>query len=552
MSKARTLGDLVSTGAVLADGTINGSEIVDLPAASPAGSTGQVQYNNAGEFGALADGTAGQVLTSAGAGAAPTWADAAGGGTIDAVATGTISNGATVVLKADGTVSVVTSSVGSPSFGSATQLLSTDVVQYRTAYGNNHVALVYVGASSYPYMIIGFVSGSSITFGSQYMLNNFPVDDPDVVYHAGEDIFALSYRDTNQNYVKISSVKLVGGSVSVAGGTSIVDSGFDLRDPAIGYNAAVQRVVICCRNNSASARGYYFLYSFTGTSNTKITSGAYTAGGAETKDITYDPTSGLNYVAYRNGGDLNRVYVCPLTVAASSVTPGTETVVDTDSAILDRRYAASLTVDTVNNRLFIAYKLASDATKAYMKAAVAGSTSPTFGTRAEFTDSASAEIVDCSYDATAQKVAVFCETGVAVATLNSSNTNISVSGVTSYGSPTAALDQRLSSVYVPPLAQTFVYFRASATNYPNVARGVISPITSDANTWLGIAAEAIASGATGAVTIVGGVNESQTGLTIGSTYYVNYDGTLTTTATNYGKIGRAISSTKLLITEGNA
>jgi len=65
-----------------------------------------------------------------------------GGGTIDVVATGTISNGATVVLKADGTVSVVTSSVGSPSFGSPTQLVSSDVVQYRTAYGNNHVVLV--------------------------------------------------------------------------------------------------------------------------------------------------------------------------------------------------------------------------------------------------------------------------------------------------------------------------------------------------------------------------------------------------------------------------
>jgi hypothetical protein len=40
---------------------------------SPAGSTGQVQYNNAGAFGAISDGTSGQILTSAGAGSAPTW-----------------------------------------------------------------------------------------------------------------------------------------------------------------------------------------------------------------------------------------------------------------------------------------------------------------------------------------------------------------------------------------------------------------------------------------------------------------------------------------------
>lgn len=45
-----------------------------VPATTPAGSTGQVQYNNAGAFGALSSGTSGQVLTSAGSGAAPTWA----------------------------------------------------------------------------------------------------------------------------------------------------------------------------------------------------------------------------------------------------------------------------------------------------------------------------------------------------------------------------------------------------------------------------------------------------------------------------------------------
>ena len=132
MSKARTLASTVSTGAVLADGTIDASEIgsltlptggdivgttstqtltnktidiasntltgvqaslvsgtniktvnsesllgsgnISIPLTSPAGTTGQVQINNSGVFGAIASGTAGQVLTSAGAGTAPTFA----------------------------------------------------------------------------------------------------------------------------------------------------------------------------------------------------------------------------------------------------------------------------------------------------------------------------------------------------------------------------------------------------------------------------------------------------------------------------------------------
>jgi hypothetical protein len=66
--------------------TVDGTNGLTFPdsstqdsAAAPAGSTGQVQYNNAGAFGAISSGTSGQVLTSAGAGSAPAWADAAGG-----------------------------------------------------------------------------------------------------------------------------------------------------------------------------------------------------------------------------------------------------------------------------------------------------------------------------------------------------------------------------------------------------------------------------------------------------------------------------------------
>ena len=39
----------------------------------PGGSSGAVQYNNSGSFGAISSGTSGQILTSAGSGAAPTW-----------------------------------------------------------------------------------------------------------------------------------------------------------------------------------------------------------------------------------------------------------------------------------------------------------------------------------------------------------------------------------------------------------------------------------------------------------------------------------------------
>jgi hypothetical protein len=52
---------------------------VIIPPTTPGGSTGQLQYNNAGSFAAVSFGTSGQVLTSAGTGSVPTWTTVASG-----------------------------------------------------------------------------------------------------------------------------------------------------------------------------------------------------------------------------------------------------------------------------------------------------------------------------------------------------------------------------------------------------------------------------------------------------------------------------------------
>ena len=54
------------------DGTNPDIKDLSIGLSTPAGTTGQVQINNSGSFGAVAEGTSGFVLTSNGSGAAPT------------------------------------------------------------------------------------------------------------------------------------------------------------------------------------------------------------------------------------------------------------------------------------------------------------------------------------------------------------------------------------------------------------------------------------------------------------------------------------------------
>lgn len=74
--------DVISLWSGTCDATtfLRGDGSCEAAGGSAAGSTGQLQYNNAGAFAAVSSGTAGQILTSNGVGIAPSWEDAGGGG----------------------------------------------------------------------------------------------------------------------------------------------------------------------------------------------------------------------------------------------------------------------------------------------------------------------------------------------------------------------------------------------------------------------------------------------------------------------------------------
>ena len=66
--------------------------------------------------------------------------------------------------------------------------------------------------------------------------------------------------------------------------------------------------------------------------------------------------------------------------------------------------------------------------------------------------------------------------------------------------------------------------------------------------FVGISSAAISDTASGTITLQGGVSEAVSSLTTGSTYYVQSDGTLATTAGSPSvEAGKALSATKLLI-----
>ena len=67
--------------------------------------------------------------------------------------------------------------------------------------------------------------------------------------------------------------------------------------------------------------------------------------------------------------------------------------------------------------------------------------------------------------------------------------------------------------------------------------------------YIGIAKDAVSSGQVCEVFLVGDVADNQTGLTTNQNYYLNENGTLSTTETQYGLVGRALSSNSILLSD---
>jgi hypothetical protein len=107
----------------------------------------------------------------------------------------------------------------------------------------------------------------------------------------------------------------------------------------------------------------------------------------------------------------------------------------------------------------------------------------------------------------------------------------------------------LNSVLNPDENVVVTAYVGAATNYPGQAVVIRAASTSTNNSgFIGIANEAIADGASGKTIVKGGIASNATGLTPGTTYYIDYDGSLTATSSeNTVGGGTALSSTSILL-----
>jgi hypothetical protein len=506
------------------------------------GTTQAVRINTSGAIGvgtSPAFGTSGQVLTSGGSSAAPTWSDLPpGAGSFTATATGSIAAGAPVSVNSDGTVSTS----GFVSGTDATVVSGAgvgSVVDFSSAQKPGTNFLVCAGRQTG--VGVGFinvipVSGTTFlpTVASSTFNNSNVVytEGTSIVYEPVSDTFVIVYIDQNDDLcAQVASINFTTGSITL--GTKVVLHTSTYYTATAVYTTS-GKVFAAGWGGTGNLSGFVLTVS-----GTTITAGTRTdLSQSDTYALfsTYDTASGSVIVSgapYDSGSVGYRPSAVAATISGTSVTFGSGTLIE--NVTLTPTINVPISYDTNANKTFVTYVPSSGQLKGVVLS-VSGTTI-TVGTIAVLSGT----------DRTSPNSNIF--TGVNNKTLCNFSSGsvhnfvtVSISGTTvTFDTPSASSSALQRPTFNSALG--VLYYRSGGATLISV-----TPQLSNTPKFAGFSSASYTNGQTTTINSVGSANSSQTGLTAGLSYAVLPNGALgTSDSTSPSYAGIALSATKILV-----
>ncbi len=550
------------TGTLARFGHVNGASGSAKDVSILSGGGEKFRFGSSGQLGigGATYGTSGQILTSGGSGAAPSWADAAGGGgQFDAVASGAIANGAFVTLNSDGTVSTLQGFMSDQS--NITGDIDPRAIAATFDSSNNKVVVAYNdNATDKGMAVVGTVSNSAITFGTPVQFNANAIN------------YTLALFDTNANKVVIAYQHGVGSILNAVVGT-VSGTSISFGSVTTLYGNSITWLAGCFDSNVNKCAFFFRNHANQGTGLVATVSGTSITGGSGTDMLNsgssfninntganFDSSNNKCVAAFRNATDLgagnNKGYCIVAEVASSgnSITFG-QPVQVTSSQVS----GAEVGFDSNVNKCLITYR---DANSEVHKARV-GTVS---GSGASSTISYGTEVTihstTASNSTNNRRIAFDSNINKFVFLYTDSSTNDkrfilgTISGTNvSFGEPEIYNSTNTTHQAIVFDSNANESVIVSSTDSGGSTFGFGKVLFGDYGAsffnWAGISQAAISNSASGTITVLGGVSENQSSLTVGSTHYLKTDGTLSTTLISGREVGKALSATKLLITQGS-
>ena len=480
----------------------------------------------------------------------------AGGGSFDAVASGTLPDGTTVIVNSDGTVSAVSGSAFSQSVGPVNTASAIGFERPSAIYDTVSNKVIYAfknGANSDKGTIIsGTVSGTTITFGSPYIYYNGSSGGPSICYDASDNRIVIAFRDGGSGYGKIINGTVSGTSFNFNSADSFNTAGTE-HITAV-YDPVAERTVVFYKDQGNGNTSTCRVLSLSGGSFTQGSEIIVGAGGEKYLfDSVYDPDSGKIIAVYTNADQSHRLAAVVATVSGLNVTFGSEAFISAGNA----SEFNSVTYDTNAQKVVVVYRNTAASNVSSAVGSVSG-TSITFGTPIVVYGT-SVNFVSISYDDNAKKVLVSYGDGGNSNKGTYHEGTVSGSSITFGSSIVFNVGDSLSYtpvVYDPDTQKSILAMwdgTTYGTNGGNLEANVISVSGVNSNltddNFIGFSDGGYTNGQTATIKTISSVNDTQTGLTAGKRYHVAADGTLSEPVPPGFNVfaGTAVSATEIIV-----
>jgi len=473
---------------------------------------------------------------------------------LNAIASGTLPNGKPVIVNADGTVSVVTTA--SDATGSETVFEAAATIQVAAAFdsNSNRVVFAYVdsGNSSHGTAIVGTISGTSLSFGTAVVFNSASIYHVSATFDSNSNKVVIAYKnDGNSDYgtAVVGSVDPSDNSISF--GTPVVFESAGVEQTSSTFDSSSNKVVIVYRDAGNSDNGTAVIGTVSGTAISFGTAVVFEAAVVRSPVAAFDSTNNKIVIAYEDSGNSDNGTAIVGTVSGTSISFGTAVVWESAST---GSTSLAIAYDSSANRVVISYPNAADSRQGYAIVGTVSGTSISFGTAVEFEGgSLNGVYINSEYNAAAGKVVIayfdagdsnkkkyvlgtVSGTSISFTTpvvFDASNTSSSPIGI-AYNSTS------------PSIIMAYEDDGNSSYGTAIVVQTAFLTLTSE--NYIGIASNGYPDTAGATIDVQGAINDRQSGLTAGQSYYVQTDGTLGTTPADPSVFaGTAISATKMIV-----
>ena len=477
-------------------------------------------------------------------------------GKYKAVASGAITNGKPVLVNSTGTVSEVAES--SSVVGSAVTYENAHARSFTISSAfdsnSNKVVIAYRDNdnSGYGTAVVGTVDSSdnSISFGTPVVFNSGALTDyvpTGMAFDSSNNKIVIAYADNSDSDKGKAIVGTVSGTSISFGSEAEFEAG-STNSICATFDSSNNKVVIAYQDADNSKYGTAIVGTVSSTSISFGTAVVFESATADHTKATFDSNSNKVVIAYRDRGNSNYGTAIVGTVSSTAISFGTAVVMEETHS-----YNLEPVFDSSNNKVVISYLdygSGNPTTGNAIVGTVSG-TSISFGSVVEWKTSAHSSDNRTVFDPSVNKVVIAhlvsnqgtFSIGTVSGTSISFGTDFTYTTISSGGS-TPVFDSNSNRVVVP--------FSDGGAGVGNLGKAVVAQIGSSNITsegYIGIASGGTyADTAEATIDVVGTVNKDQTSLTAGQTYYVQNDGTLGTSAGSPSVVaGTAISATEIIV-----